>query len=269
MPSLHTPIASLLTTLLERLQSILGPDLVGLYLRGSLVTGDFEPGRSDIDLLAVTEKPLNDGKFVQLKALHNKISTFDNPYARRIEIAYIDRHNLRKYQPGQKHPTLGQGEELSWKVHGSNWMLERWMLREHGQTLIGPDLKTLLDPVPPWDIKLAVVSRVVDWADWAHDEDDSDWKLPLSHKAYAIETMCRILYTANHGIIANKADSVDWALASIPKPWRELVNRSQKWRMDTHVDPSINPDVRAFILWTTRQVKEMLRKDSRWEEKAE
>jgi hypothetical protein len=48
-----------INTVLHELQSgaqaILGRQLVGLYLEGSLAIGGFEPDRSDIDFVMVTE----------------------------------------------------------------------------------------------------------------------------------------------------------------------------------------------------------------------
>lgn len=45
--------ADLLDQLTDRIVGALGADLLGLYAYGSLVTGDFAPARSDLDLLAV------------------------------------------------------------------------------------------------------------------------------------------------------------------------------------------------------------------------
>jgi hypothetical protein len=96
----------------------------------------------------------------------------------------------------------------------------------------------------------------------ARDESDRDWRLPLSHKAYTIETMCRILYTAKYGRIANKADSVEWALAWLPENWRKLVKRSQDWRTSRRVDLAENPAVRGFVLWTTQEVQKTVHEDA-------
>ena len=249
MPDLSPSITSLLEDLLSRLQTLLSSNLVGLYLRGSLATGDFEPDRSDVDLLVVLDHPVDEVQFQQLKDLHDQIANLDNAYAKRLEIAYIDRAGIRKFQPGREYPTLGQGEELGWQEHGTNWLMERWMVREHGIPLFGPDPETLIDPINPAEIKAAAVERLQDWAVWAEDESDPDWQLPRSHKAYAVETICRGLYTVGHGRLVSKHEAVNWALKAIPKPWRDLVNRSRAWRRDSTLDPSLIPEVRAFILW--------------------
>ena len=51
--------------------AVLGEQLVGLYLYGSLTTGDFTEGVSDIDLLASFSKPVT---LLQLVALERELS---------------------------------------------------------------------------------------------------------------------------------------------------------------------------------------------------
>ena len=47
-------------------------NLVGLYLRGSLATGDFRPESSDIDLLAVTESLVSDESIVPVGSTYTR-----------------------------------------------------------------------------------------------------------------------------------------------------------------------------------------------------
>jgi len=42
-----------------RLAGVLGPELVGVYLLGSLALGGYEPGRSDVDVAAFVARPLS------------------------------------------------------------------------------------------------------------------------------------------------------------------------------------------------------------------
>jgi len=241
---------AMLRALRTGIQQALGENLVGVYLRGSLATGDFMLEISDLDLLAVTERPVNDAEFTALAAMHEELAALPNPYANRVEIAYIDRRALRRYTPGRQHPTLEQGEALTWRAHGSNWILERWVVREHGIALCGPDPRTLIDPISAEALCAAVRDRLRDWDEWAHQPDDPDWQLPRAHKAYVVETMCRALYTLAHGTLPSKQQAVAWALKALPEPWRSTVERSRAWRSDDTVDPTIVPEVMGFVRWT-------------------
>lgn len=248
---MHTSgiVDQLLTSLRAAIHAALPANLAGFYLRGSLASGDFRAESSDIDLLAVTERRVNETEFARLLELHTEFARRDHPFARRIEIAYIDRTALRRYQPGQRFPTLGQGETLTWSEHQSNWLLERWMVRVYGIALFGPLPVTLIDPIDPAQIRAAVAARLQDWAAWASDIDDPEWQLPRRHKAYIVETMSRALYTLATGEIASKAHSVAWACHTLPAPWRALVEQSQSWRTDDSQDETLIQPVRAFVLW--------------------
>lgn len=180
-------------------------------------------------------------------ACHNELSRSDQPFARRVEIAYMPESDLTQFRPGQRHPTLGQGETLCWTQHRSNWILERWILREHGVAVLGPEPASILDPLSRDEILKAVRERLADWVAWAAQPEDPDWQLPRSHKAYVVETMCRALCTLSTGEISSKPASVSWALSTLPEPWRRTVALSQGWREDRYPDPSIAPMVRAFI----------------------
>jgi len=242
-------IDAFLDVLLTGIDERLGDRLVGAYLRGSLAAGDFDPESSDIDVMAVTTRPVNDEEFHALAALHTYMDTLPNAYAGRLEIAYVDRDALRRFQPGLRHPTLGQGESLVWLEHGSNWILERWTLREHGIVLRGPEPQELIDAISDEEIRSAILERLPDWAEWAQDVDDPEWALHLGHKAYVVETMCRALYAISQGTLPSKPQAVAWARTTVQEPWRSTVVRSATWHNSPTFDQSVVPEVRAFVLW--------------------
>ena len=243
----------ILDLLLHGIREALSDNLVGVYLRGSLATGDFDPITSDLDFLAITEHPVSDTEFVALIALHERLGKLPNRYGDQLEGAYIPRADVRRFQPREQHPTIYRGEPLVWGEHRDNWVLERWVVREHGVTLLGPDPRTLIDPVTPDDLRSAVRTRLKDWADWANDPDDPEWLLHRGHKAYVVETMCRALYTLKHGELPTKPRAVAWALETLPEPWRSTVERSQAWRTDNTLDRSLAPKVQRFVRWAASQ----------------
>jgi predicted nucleotidyltransferase len=70
-PSTFDPaIAEVLDDVRETILSVTGPPLVGLYLFGSLVSGEFETGISDIDLVAVLAHAPNEQLTGRLRRMH-------------------------------------------------------------------------------------------------------------------------------------------------------------------------------------------------------
>lgn len=248
----NAQINEVIGTIMQELPTRLPANLVGLYLRGSLLMGDFRPATSDIDLLAVTHQRVGKGEFDRLTELHNTLAQSANPFAQRLEIAYIDRNALRRFQPNQCFPTLGQGETLVWAEHFSNWILERWMVREHGIALFGPLPVTLIDAVSRQELIDATHRRLQDWAEWASDTTHAEWQGPRRHKAYVVETMCRGLNTLATGEICSKPQAVAWAAQTLPAPWAELVQRSQRWHGDDSIDATLIAPVRDFVLWAAQ-----------------
>lgn len=248
----HAQVNAMLAALLPGLQGVLGENLVGVYLRGSLALGDFDEETSDLDFLAVTEQPVSEAEFAALAELHLNLAKLPNKYANRMEGAYLDRASLRRFGPGKRHPTLYSGEAFARGEHRQNWLLERWTLRERGVALLGPSPKTLIDSISFEELRAAALARLQDWATWAEAPDDPNWPLPRSHQAYVVETMCRALHTLASGELASKPRSVRWALESLPDPWRDLVRRSREWKDDLP-NPTDLPGVLAFARWAASQ----------------
>jgi hypothetical protein len=77
----------------------------GLYLYGSLTTGDYSPARSDIDLVAVPAREPSDADLGPLRALHERVADAGGP-ARRLNCLYAvagtlaDAERLRTYWYG-------------------------------------------------------------------------------------------------------------------------------------------------------------------------
>jgi predicted nucleotidyltransferase len=238
-----------LETLLGGVRAALADNLVAVYPRGSLATGDLLP-TSDIDILTVTQRPLDSAEFAALAALHDRVAALPSPYSARLEQAYIDRAALRRFTPGQRHPTLYWNEPFAWSEHGPNWVLERWTVREHATPLRGPDPKALIDAIAPDEVRAAVRARLCDWADWADGAANlAGWPI-----LYTLETMCRALCTLAGGGVASKARAVAWAIVALPEPWRSLAERSQAWRAGAPLHREVvGPEVVGFVRWAASQ----------------
>ncbi|HUD77669.1 MAG TPA: nucleotidyltransferase domain-containing protein [Streptosporangiaceae bacterium] len=79
----------LLTALRGRLVARGG--LVGLYLYGSLTTGDFSPARSDIDVIAMLAQDPDEAAVRDLGRLHAALAAADDP-AGRLHCLYVPAH---------------------------------------------------------------------------------------------------------------------------------------------------------------------------------
>jgi predicted nucleotidyltransferase len=250
-------VSGILAALIPGVETALADNLTGVYLRGSLATGDFID-TSDIDFLVATERPVSDAEAEALIELHARLAALPNKYADRLEGAYIDRASLRRFEPGRRFLTIECETPLRWKVHETSWLIERYVLREKGITLLGPEPKTLIDQISPEELRDAVRLRIREWATWAANPHDPEWLPPRSHQAYVVETMCRALYTLAFGELGSKHKAVEWAASALLEPWRDLVERSFAGRSDPTPAEATIPEVVAFVQWAAREGDEFV-----------
>ena len=136
-------VDDIFAALIPGVASSLGDNLVGVYLCGSLATGDFIE-TSDIDFVVAIERPVSDAEVGALIEMHARLAALPNPYADRLEGAYIDRASLRRFEPGREFLTIDCETPLRWKEHETSSLIERYVLREKGVALLGPDPKSLI-----------------------------------------------------------------------------------------------------------------------------
>jgi hypothetical protein len=246
-PTPYPEINALLETLLARLQAILEDEFVGLYIYGSLASGDFNPLTSDIDFLAVTSEPLPEATVVRLGEMHAALWQGDNPWAQRMEAAYIPLYALRRYDPANStYPHLGSDGHFGVEWHESGAVIQRWMLLDQGIALAGPPLDTLIDPISPDELRAAVASLLEEW--WRPRLEDPSILQADEYRAYAVQTLCRMLYTREHGAVISKYKAARWAQENLEPPWRELAKQALLWR-DGGAAPEL-AETLAFIRYT-------------------
>jgi predicted nucleotidyltransferase len=141
--------------LLDRLRDALltRGGLVGVYLYGSLVTGDFSPARSDIDVLVLLEREPDEAAISELLELHTALASSADP-AGRLHCLYVsaqdaaDPARLRAYWYGDRM--------TQWQVK----LLTQAELAAAGVALYGPWPPPGLGPVAIADLQAAVREEI-------------------------------------------------------------------------------------------------------------
>lgn len=144
----YPDIEELLSRLLCQIQRILDNNLIGLYLYGSLVTGDFDLEISDIDMLAVTLCDIDSQQFEQLRNMHNEVSTEYPKWDGRIEIQYLSANALQTFKTHQSQiAVISPGEPFNIKDAGIDWLINWYIVRQQGMVLFGPNPQTVIPPI--------------------------------------------------------------------------------------------------------------------------
>jgi predicted nucleotidyltransferase len=253
-PTHYPDVNKILTILLTSVQQILGNQLVGMYLYGSLSSGDFDPESSDIDFLVVTTSTLSDKAIAELRSMHQRIWKSGLKWSSKLEGSYIPKRDIRRHDPHSALcPTVNEGKFYLDK-RGSDWIIQRHVIREQGTVLTGPDPKTLIDPVSPEDIRRAVKGVLLEW--WAPMLEDPSWlkKHGSEYHAFAILTMCRALHALKLGTIVSKPVAARWVQKELGERWSQVIERSLARRLG-YEDHDLYNESLAFIQFTMDTVR--------------
>jgi predicted nucleotidyltransferase len=239
-PTAYPEVNQLLGVLRTSIREVLGDHLVGMYLDGSLTSGDFDTA-SDIDFLVVTDIEVAGELFSTLQVMHDRVAETDPRWGVELEGSYIPQAAIRRYDPAQAmHPNLerGKAERLKMVHHDEDWIIHYHVVRERGIPLFGPDPKTLIDPVSSEDLRQAMRRTLDKW--WGPFLADPTQLKRRGYQSYAVLTMCRICYTLATGEVASKSDAARWAKNSLGDRWKPLIDRAFAGRLNP--DPDTPPD---------------------------
>lgn len=229
-PTPYADVNALLDPLLARVRATLGEQFVAMFLDGSLAYGDFDEA-SDIDFIVVTDAEVSGSMFERLRTMHDDIAALLTPWAIQLEGSYISREALRRYNP--THAThlnieRGRGERLKLTEHDASWLVHRAIAYECGISLAGPPPHELIDPVAPNELRAAMRTMLPEWKEWLFDHPER--LAPRGYQSYVVLSMCRVLYTLQHGTIASKPAAARWAQGALGPHWAPLIERALEGR---------------------------------------
>jgi hypothetical protein len=211
-------VRALVSDLTSGVATALGDHLVGLYLYGSLVTGDFDEQISDVDLLAVTRAHLDDERFRRLDAVHRGVEQRHPTWTDRIEVTYLAAATLATLtQTRSPIAVISPGEPFH--LTDADWLINAYIVRDKGLTVSGPPPHTLIREITTTELLHALRIQMEQWRQWVHSATHPGFQ------AYAILTACRGLYTHEHTTIVSKQRSAQWAKRQLP-PWADLIDHA-------------------------------------------
>ena len=241
----ETDVGVILDQLTDGLCSALGGNLLGVYLYGSLITGDFVAAISDLDLVVVLREQLDDAAFEALHQLHQNVIGDWPEWYDRLELAYISQRGLRRFR--SETSTIGiisPGEPFHLIQAGSDWLISWYALREDGVALMGPPIESLVDPISVDDYLRAVHEHI----EYYREKDARSADAAML--SYTTLTVARGVYTLCHRQPASKIKAAAWAQDAFPQ-WSSLIQLALDWRVDPRRDPravdELRPRVAAFV----------------------
>lgn len=260
----YADVNAVLRDFLAHIHTILGEHFRGMYLDGSLALGDFDPYSSDIDLVVTTDVPVDEQQFVALHEMHERFNASLSPWATEVEAVYIPQAMLRRgAQPTPWVPRIERGPDVTLVKAFLNdtWVIHWYIVREHGVAIAGPNPRSLIDPIAPDDLRRVTVSLADSWLEQAR-HDDAALRL-RGPQVYMVRTLCRMLYTLDHGAVVSKPVAARWAQQTLDERWMPLITRTMAWRKDPdYQDTPSSDEIRetlAFIEYTFARCQRLRR----------
>ena len=204
-----------------------------LWVGGSLATGDYVPGVSDHDLVALVHGPVTDERRRSLAAVHAEL---DAGPARGLDLGcvYVDEATLG--EPSVQHPTWTHGSMVDRRMSG----IVRAELVRHGYAVHGREPQEVLPPMSADDVREAGRAEVCGYWAWA-----SRRPLMWLHPVIAdlgLTSMARGRHVIATGELLTKSEAVERAHAPA---W--LVDQLRSRRRGGEV---VSPRIRTgWIAW--------------------
>jgi hypothetical protein len=175
-----------------------------LLVAGSLATGDYVPGVSDLDLVALTAGPVGAARQELLAGLHREL---DGGAARGLDLGcgYVDAGRLA--DPGALHPTWTHGALVQRSLSG----VTRAELVRHGFAVLGRPPATVLPDMTDEDVRGAARAELCGY--WAQAARRPLWWLNPVIADLGLTSMARGRHALATGQLLTKTQAVERAHA--------------------------------------------------------
>ncbi|MGH9949252.1 MAG: aminoglycoside adenylyltransferase domain-containing protein, partial [Pyrinomonadaceae bacterium] len=217
-PNIPPNLFTLLKEMVNDFPSILGDNLVGIYLWGSLTYEAFDESCSDVDSIIVTRRDINEKEFTTLEEWFEK-SLGQNPWTHELDMRFVIKGEFL-----DKTSKCCGFQFDEFRRYGSDGNPIIWLnIGKSGITLWGEDAKEIAPKISDKVLNEALLLELWYLKDDLKNNAGDKSDLAFKHINYAILTACRIYYTAQHRILVSKEQGFKWALKTVPEKWHLLI----------------------------------------------
>ncbi|MBQ8577831.1 MAG: DUF4111 domain-containing protein [Clostridia bacterium] len=221
----------LLSNLTAAYKNILGDNLTGIYIHGSLALGCFSWERGDVDFLVVVkDEPSLSEKTALIRYLLLHASDFP---PKGPEMSVLTEDTCRNfvyptpyvlhysnYHKGRYEADLS-GYAAQMRGYDPDLAAHITVTRAVGYPLCGPAVNTVFAPVPG-EAYLDSIRRDVE-----HAREDI-----RENPVYVILNLCRVLAYLRDGAVLSKAAGGQWGMDFLPMKYQSLIAGAHRYYTD-------------------------------------
>lgn len=165
--------------------------LLSLVPHGSWALGDFSPGRSDLDVLAVLATDPTAVMVAALHEVHERLATDFPEWDGHVEVEYVSVEAVRAVVQGtdESHPmiSVGGGEPFHEVEVSRHYVLNWAAALQADRPIAGAAPSTVLPAIDRRLLHQVVLQHVRAWPSWMHDIEHPG----AGDQAYTVLTLCR------------------------------------------------------------------------------
>jgi Nucleotidyltransferase domain len=199
-----------------------------LWVGGSLATGDYVPGVSDLDLVAVTSEPLMGAALARVVDIHEEL---DAGCAKGTGLGCQYANAERLLDIAVEHPTWTHGELFDRSVS----LVTRAELVLYGFPVLGPPPNQLLPAVTPNEVRGAARAELTGYWSYAARRPHMFLRLPVMVDL-GLTAMARGRHAVATGEMLTKTAAIEraraprWLKDEIRARRRGEIVTSRRWR---------------------------------------
>lgn len=211
-------------------------NVIGIYLTGSAVLGDWHDGKSDIDFIVVVDSSISEES---VALLEKQIRLLESKYANvKLEIQYIPLAALGKRKE-EADPILAYHD----KKHSMSYFnfnpVTWYSLEKYGMVLWGKPVDALHLKTTKDELSSYIYENVnTYWAMWAASAARTvSPKGILSFTDWAVEWcvcgLSRMYFTLREKDIVSKSRALEYMMAQSPGEYQKILKEAQAIRLRT------------------------------------
>ena len=238
----------LLARLAADIAEVLGGELLSLASHGSWALGDFNPDRSDLDVLAVMAIDPTAATQAALHEMHARLATDFPEWDGRVEVEYASVEAITAVVQGtdESHPmiSVGGGEPFH-EVEASRRYVLNWAAAlQADRPIAGAAPSTVLPAIERRLVHQVVLEHVRASARWMSDVQH----LRAGDQAYTVLTLCRAAEALATGRQLSKLAAARVGRSRFPE-WSVLIDWAREWWYNggSDLDDGRGESVRRFV----------------------
>ena len=217
------PYQNIVDAFIAAAKEIIGEQLTGIYLHGSLAMGCFNPEKSDIDLIIIIEDNISDEQ--KVKFMERVVALNQQAPAKGLEMSIV----LRQYCNPFVYPTPFElhfsPAHLQWfhdapqdyiqnmKGDDKDLAAHFTIIRQYGITLYGEEIENVFGEVPRKDYIDSI------WEDVREAREEI-----LEQPMYITLNLSRVLAFCRDGLCLSKQEGALWAMEHLPDEYTPIIS---------------------------------------------